>query len=196
MFDSTLEILNGDRIRKYALWQNAERLCYARVLELWQVDKEFRSFFLSLLSDVPFSAYRWETPAIANSSINRPFEFVLLDSPGLARASDAATYREYFTTDDRDDGIVVFDNLGKDATLVVPSPRASNSAYPHLATFIRRAPDAQKHGLWRIVGRTVQHQLRDRPLWLSTAGGGVSWLHVRLDSRPKYYGFKPYKIFP
>ncbi|MGI9175867.1 MAG: DUF6940 family protein [Rhodothermales bacterium] len=24
-------------------------------------------------------------------------------------------------------------------------------------------------------------------MWLSTAGGGVSWLHVRLDSRPKYY---------
>jgi len=27
----------------------------------------------------------------------------------------------------------------------------------------------------------------------STAGAGVSWLHVRLDDRPKYYGFKPYK---
>ncbi len=31
------------------------------------------------------------------------------------------------------------------------------------------------------------------PLWLSTAGGGVAWLHVRLDSRPKYYGYSPYK---
>ena len=27
----------------------------------------------------------------------------------------------------------------------------------------------------------------------SAAGAGVSWLHVRLDDRPKYYGFLPYK---
>jgi hypothetical protein len=30
-------------------------------------------------------------------------------------------------------------------------------------------------------------------LWLSTAGMGVSWLHVRLDSSLKYYGYKPFK---
>ncbi|MFL6237620.1 MAG: DUF6940 family protein [Thermoanaerobaculia bacterium] len=29
----------------------------------------------------------------------------------------------------------------------------------------------------------------------STYGGGagVSWLHVRLDDRPKYYGYGPYR---
>ncbi len=32
----------------------------------------------------------------------------------------------------------------------------------------------------------------DRPTWLSTAGHGVAWLHVRLDTRPKYYRYTPY----
>ena len=32
-----------------------------------------------------------------------------------------------------------------------------------------------------------------QPIWLSTAGMGVPWLHVRLDSRPKYYAFGPYR---
>ena len=32
-----------------------------------------------------------------------------------------------------------------------------------------------------------------RPIWLSTAGHGVAWLHVRLDSRPKYYLHAPYR---
>ena len=32
-----------------------------------------------------------------------------------------------------------------------------------------------------------------KPVWLSTAGAGVSWLHVGLDDRPKYYGFGPYR---
>jgi hypothetical protein len=30
------------------------------------------------------------------------------------------------------------------------------------------------------------------PVWLSTAGAGVAWLHVRLDDRPKYYSHRPY----
>ena len=34
-----------------------------------------------------------------------------------------------------------------------------------------------------------------RPVWLSTAGAGVSWLHVRLDDRPKYYGCGPYRQY-
>ena len=32
----------------------------------------------------------------------------------------------------------------------------------------------------------VEARIDDRPLWLSTAGDGVAWLHVRLDQRPKY----------
>ncbi len=34
------------------------------------------------------------------------------------------------------------------------------------------------------------------PVWLSTAGAGVSWLHVRLDTRPKYYHHGPYRQPP
>ena len=49
-----------------------------------------------------------------------------------------------------------------------------------------------QHALWRTVGEAVSERITDRPLWLSTAGGGVAWLHVRLDSRPKYYGHTPY----
>lgn len=193
MFDSTHEILSDIRIHKYSLMHNAEPLCYAGALNLWQRDEAFRSFFIALLTDSPFSAYRWETPPITSGTANRQFEFVLLNCPELARTPDPKTYTDHFNTDDSNDGIVVFRNLGKDALLVVPSPRGPDSAYSHLAAFMRGAPDSQKHALWCIVGQTMQQQITDRPLWLNTAGGGVSWLHVRLDSRPKYYGFGPYK---
>ena len=44
------------------------------------------------------------------------------------------------------------------------------------------------------VGTTVlQAALSEKPLWLSTAGGGVAWLHLRIDSRPKYYSHRPYR---
>ena len=32
----------------------------------------------------------------------------------------------------------------------------------------------------------------DRPMWLSTCGTGVAWVHMRLDQRPKYYTYTPF----
>ena len=94
--------------------------------------------------------------------------------------------------DDDDQGIVSFANLSGDATLIVPSPRIGIDAYGHLAAFIRQAPSSQIDKLWRVIGSTVKSRIGKTPLWLSTAGGGVAWLHVRLDSYPKYYGYSPY----
>jgi len=43
------------------------------------------------------------------------------------------------------------------------------------------------------VAEAMTRRIGVKPVWLSTAGAGVSWLHVRLDDRPKYYGFGPYR---
>jgi hypothetical protein len=75
----------------------------------------------------------------------------------------------------------------------VPCPLGNDSAYGHLAAFVRLAPEDQRHALWQSVGNAMVLRLGTRPVWLSTAGAGVSWLHVRLDDRPKYYGFGSYK---
>lgn len=39
-----------------------------------------------------------------------------------------------------------------------------------------------------------QRQDDSHPVWFSTSGMGVPWLHFRLDHRPKYYTFTPYKL--
>ena len=195
MFSYKLDILNKGRVHKYCVINNAEPMSYADALDLWQHNESFRSFFISLLADVPFSAYRWETPSVTLSTVNREFEFVLLDSPSLVRPPDTKTFASYFTTAESDTGIVIFENLDKDALLVVPSPQADGAAYAHIAAFTRSGPDPQNHALWQIVGQTMQQRITNQPIWLNTEGSGVSWLHIRLDSRPKYYGFSPYKEF-
>lgn len=193
MFSYKLDILNKGRIHKYCVINNAESMSYADSLDLWQHNESFRSFFISLLADAPFSAYRWETPPVTLSTVNREFEFVLLDSPSLVQPPDKETFASYFTTAESDTGIVVFENLGKDALLVVPIPQTDDSAYAHIAAFTRNGPAPQVHALWQIVGQTMQQRISNQPIWLSTEGSGVSWLHIRFDSRPKYYGFSPYR---
>ncbi len=163
----------------------------ADVLHGWQVDADFRSLFNSLLADAPYTAFRWETPAVTEATVVQPFEFVLLDSPDLARRPDPKAFAEHFAAAEA--GITVFSNLGGDAIMVVPSPVADPSAYGHLAAFVRHAPELQRHALWQSVGEAMARRVAVRPVWLSTAGSGVSWLHVRLDDRPKYYGYGPYR---
>jgi len=165
---------------------------YSEVLHWWQDDAVFRTFFIALLAEAPFSAFRWETPPITATSVGRPFEFVLLDSPGLVSQPDPEAFAEHFRGPHSGD-LVSFPNLNNDAILVVPCPLGPISAYGHLAAFVREAPQAQNHSLWRLVGEMVERRLGPRPVWLSTAGAGVSWLHVRLDQRPKYYGYTPYR---
>lgn len=192
MWTSRSEQMAGGRQLRIVLEFGGSSVAYAEVLRCWQEDAAFRTLFLSLLSEAPFAAFRWETPPITTATANRPFEFVLLDSPGLAAHPDANAFAEHFTNS-ANGGVIAFPNLGRDAILIVPCPLGPPSSYGHLAAFIREAPEAQKHALWERVGAAMQNRLGNKPVWLSTAGAGVSWLHVRLDDRPKYYGYSPYR---
>jgi len=165
---------------------------FADVLHRWQDDTFFREFFIALLADAPYSAFRWETPPVTSSSADRPFEFALLDSPELESEPDPDAFAEHFRSAAGDD-VISFPNLNHDAILVVPCPLGHSSAYGHIAGFVREAPEAQKHSLWRLVGKLMEHRLGPAPVWLSTAGAGVPWLHVRLDQQPKYYSHAPYR---
>lgn len=185
-----MEVIEPDRVLRCRTRRAGHAISYADAIRYWQEDQIFRSYFLSLLADAPFGAYRWEVPPVDRRSASRDFEFVLVDTPGLERVPDEHAFADRFVGGS--DTVISFPNLGNDAVLVVPQELGSTSAYGHLAAFVRHAPDVQQHELWRTVGRAVAHRLNDTPLWLSTAGMGVAWLHVRLDTRPKYYSHRPY----
>jgi hypothetical protein len=191
MWTARSEQLANCRTIKVAIDLDSSPVSYAEVLRCWQDDADFRAMFLGLLADSPFAAFRWETPPITTSTATRAFEFVLLDSPGLATSPDPKAFAEHFR--DADQGVVEFPNLGKDAIMVVPCPSGALCAYGHLGAFVRQAPEPQRHALWEMVGAAMERRLGTKPVWLSTAGAGVSWLHVRLDDRPKYYGYSPYR---
>ncbi|MDJ0609991.1 MAG: hypothetical protein QNJ67_13525 [Kiloniellales bacterium] len=189
---SRVEVLEDGQVSRHAVLRGKQPIDRAEAFGLWRSDPVFRAFFIDLLASAPYPAFFWETPPLTRANQAADFEFIVADSPSLAaRDAEPAVFAREFAAAGRQ--VTAFRNLGGDALLVVPCPRAPESAYPHLAAFSRSAPDDQQHAFWQLVGEKLAGSLSERPLWLSTSGLGVAWLHVRLDSWPKYYTFEPYK---
>jgi hypothetical protein len=192
MYQFQKAAFNGGQSCKYIIYEQGEQLSYINFITLLQQEKQFRSFFISLLSDVSFYAYEWETPPVSTGTKGELFEFVIHNSPGIDLPPDPDPFRQYFRSSSLENGIAVFDNLGKDARLIAPAPPEEGVNFSHIGVFTSRAPIDLQHQLWQKIGRVTKELISEEPLWLNTAGGGVAWLHVRLDTRPKYYRHQSY----
>ncbi|MEM9774821.1 MAG: hypothetical protein AAF902_09590 [Chloroflexota bacterium] len=193
MWSASKSKIGSSASLKIEVLENSKEISFKRIVSLWQSDVHFRQFFIDLLTQSPFAGFRWECPAVTSQTIDLPFEFVLIEDPYLARRRPGiGAFKQHFNSVPGN-GVVTFSNLGGDATLVVPEPITPEIDYGHLGAFCRLAPKSQQHELWRSVGEAVEKRIDENPVWLNTAGGGVPWLHVRLDNHPKYYRYTPYR---
>jgi len=192
VFTASLDELDQDAVLRLRL--NGDRqqpLTFAEVIRLWQNDDAFCDFFSRQLAAIPFEAYFWELPPLTAENLKHPFECVIVNSPRLARAApDHQSFSAFFTDLA---AVVDFDNLGHDARLVVPCPLGAPEQYTHLARFMRQAARTQQRSFWRRLGQLFQKKINHKPVWLSTSGLGVYWLHARFDCEPKYYSYSHYR---
>ena len=202
MWTARIKFLMWRKCQKFVIQENGVPITYRAVIDLWRNDESFRSYFGQLLCDSPFERFRWETPPICQANIDRDFEFVLMRCDSLPVWGQPKSFAEHFDRAEPAQEVVTFENLGRNAVLVVPTPIGNNGGevnyetYPQLAAFVRSAPQSQQHQFWQAVGAAMDARVNNVPVWLSTAGMGVSWLHIRLDNRPKYYSYMPYKKSP
>ncbi|MEJ2330616.1 MAG: hypothetical protein P8Z33_12310 [Gammaproteobacteria bacterium] len=178
---------------KIAIYEDSAPLSFSEFFALLERNNDFAHWYSSLIADCEFEALFWELPALTTETIHKGAEFVVIESAALSRLRpDSTPFALHFAARPGFD-VVEFPNLGNDALLIVPAPIDSADSFPHLAAFLRSARRSQVASLWRVAARAVFQNLGSSPRWLSTAGLGVSWLHLRLDTRPKYYNFSPYK---
>ena len=182
--------IDANTVQWGALELDHRLLSFGDVAGLWCSDAEFCRAWVQALRGLAFASYCWECPPVCARDLHRRFECVFVASPLLARATaDPEPFREHFAPGA---DVVGFASLRKDAWLIAPCPRSAVDC-THLGRFMATATEVHAVALWRAVGEALQARVAATPLWLSTAGLGVSWLHVRLDSRPKYYRHDPYK---
>lgn len=165
---------------------DGEPLRWSSFLRLLTKSAPFRRALTTRLRDDAMDAFYFEcVPWFAGT--DPVFRFVLVAAPRLrSRAVDERSFSEHFA---KGHGRYrTFKNLRGDSTLVVPAPEGSSKDFGHLASWLRAASEAQADEVWRAVAAAIEAwRPSGRPLWLSTSGGGVAWVHLRLDPRPKYY---------
>ena len=192
MFEAVTEEISSGQVLKITLVADNRTLSYKQFIFRLTTDEQFRQWLTGVLANAPCEAFRWETPVLTSRTETDPFEFVIINAPALAnRAVDSQTFSEYFIAEENK-AVMTFKSLGGDAKLIVPSPQTDHEHYSHLASFLRGAPASQISALWQMIGQVMSESVGDAPLWLNTEGSGVAWLHVRIDSRPKYYGYAAY----
>lgn len=175
----------------YTISRNGTEISYSVFIELLCTSGEFRIFFNELLKSSPFAAFFWETRPLTVNNAGGKFEFVLVNSVALSVISaDRSSFAQYFNGEKY---AVAFLNLSGDAKLVVPVEVSAADNYSHIASFVRKASPEQLDAFWQKTGEEIGKSLSDEPKWVSTSGLGVHWLHVRIDSRPKYYNYLPYR---
>ena len=191
MWSTAIDIVpRGERHR---LLRNGANMSFQELLKGLASDATFASWYTTLLADSSFAACFWEHPPLTLPDLCRSAEFVLIDAPSLAGVTaNPGPFREYFTSP-TSEAATRFLSLGGDATLIAPGPGVGLQASAHLLAFVRQAPPDSVAEFWRLVARSTLELLSETPLWLSTSGLGVYWLHVRIDSVPKYYQHHPYR---
>lgn len=191
MWASSTDI-TSDGVHRVRLFENNHELTFREITSLLQHDAGFRTWFSDELTRVPMQAFFWEIRPVTHSTFDTAFEYVLISAPSLAlQTADPSAFGNQFDTATSD--VVHFENLGGDATLIAPLPVCDRTDYTHLHGFLRTAPKAQINRVWRIVFGLVVEKLSNTPIWVSTSGLGIPWLHIRLDSVPKYYNYVSYK---
>jgi hypothetical protein len=177
-------------------------LTWREVIHLWRASEDFRDVFFESLNEewcYGLRDYLWECAPVSSKTLDNKYEHVVKDrgyACGFGARDGPEVFREHFrTARAKGEDVAVFPNLGGDAVLVAPVQNAGGletDAGACVREFAKSAPRRLRHDVLRVLGDAVHEKISDAPLWVSTNGAGVAWLHVRLDSTPKYYSYRPY----
>lgn len=173
---------------------NGKPITWRQVIDLWRNNPEFCRAFSYTLGRSEHAAFALETTPVSLRTLDKPFQMVLINAPNLVNAKpNKLAFQKQLKGHQP---VVCFANRGGDAILVAPTKWANDSHYTHLASFIRNAPEYQQLLLWSTLGTAIEVRLEElgrKSLWISTSATGVRWVHMRLDSEPKYYKYTPFR---
>ncbi|CAG8745242.1 8543_t:CDS:2, partial [Ambispora leptoticha] len=121
-------------------------------------DKNFLRTFRDELNgaSAEFPAYFWECIPVSSNTIDKEFEFVLVNSGALNNIrQDYSSFQEHFRKSN-DGQAVSFSSFSGD-TLIVPVPQGAD--YKNITKFTNNTSLEQWNALWQKVGEKMEENL-------------------------------------
>lgn len=137
-------------------------------------------------SDKINKRFFYETSPITKN-MKEKYQGVFIKSDALDKMKeDYSSFSQNIKKSENSD-VTSFYNLSKSAYLVIPIPRKSKQ-FTTLKDFMDNASERQQRNLWKEVAQSIIMMLKKYDkVWVSTHGLGVPYLHIRIDTNPKYY---------
>lgn len=146
--------------------------------------KKLRNNFAESLKNIHYEFGFMEFPIY---EATKQTTFLIIDASNKFKNKihDSSVFNSYFTNDKL---CITTLNLKKDALMVIPTINGGNTNYLNILSFIRTANYKQIDALLCELGIQVCKQIKiNKPIYVSTHGLGVYWLHIRIENTPKYY---------
>ena len=154
---------------------------WAEVLKKWEKGD---------IPSVPFSInkpFTWKTSCVDKEQKNFYLEEFREDKRLKNIKQNYEPFKDAFDLFNKEKHCVAKPNLGKDSVLVVPTLN-KNKEYPSLFLFMETASEEKKKALWKMVAKEAKKMLKKHDqIWINSSNLGVHYLHVRIDTKPKYY---------
>lgn len=129
--------------------------------------------------------FQWNTSVLKNNGDCEYKESFRIE-PNLPDAQDFTPFQEYITQS-KNKYVISFPNLSNDTILIIPTPKRGKN-YATLYDFSRNGSKTQQREFWRKVANEARNFMNIQgKVWISVHGLGVSYLHVRISNKPKYY---------
>ena len=130
-------------------------------------------------------SFFWETKPITN--LNDDYKEIFIENSILSKLKQNYSSFEEHIKKSKNKYVTSFYNLSKTSLLIIPIPKI-NKNFATLKDFTDNASITQKKEFWKYVSKKIKEfSSKNDKIYVSTHGLGVSYLHIRLDTIPKYY---------
>jgi len=170
----------GNKITQMSIDQNKSDTHWTKILKNWEYGIYFK-YPLNIKN-----RFMWNTSVIKENGKSK-FKENFKESDKLPKTQNWSVFSSYINKS-KNKYVTSFLNLNKDTLLVIPMPQNGKN-YATLKDFCDNASKTQQIIFWQEVSKLIKKKIIEnkKPIWVSTHGLGVPYMHVRISNSPKYY---------
>ncbi len=164
----------SDQVHEIEILKDEKVITIKQFINLLQDSRKFRSFFVSLLREVPLQSFMIEMVPMHPSNLESLFEFVVINLPA-----------EIMTTEDFDITRIITDPELQER-YVFPLIEKEGPLYRCLGSYVKNSSTSHVEELFHKFGALLNHTLdkssEDEIIWVTSGDLNVSCAHLKLSS--------------